>query len=494
MLRIKKEYLFFQMLPKEIEDLIKTLPEESQTVVRAIGLIYESKIQVLEARIKELEDQVSKNSRNSSKPPSTDTFFKPPKSLRKKSGKIVGGQKGHSGDTLKMVESPDEIVFHKVGCCENCQKELSRQEVDGVERRQIFDIPPLDIRITEHQSEVKVCSCGYTNKSFPVGVNNPVAYGSNIKSILVYLQTYQLLPYERTTELISDLFNHQISKGTLYNTSKSAYNKLAAFENRLKELLTDSSVTGFDETGLRVLASRLWLHSCSTTKHVHYQVHEKRGTLAMDDINILPNFAGVAVHDFWKSYYGYNCKHALCNAHLLRDLIFIKERFKQNWAENLIKLLLKMKAAKHRAINQGKVALSKSTLKKYRAHYDLIIQNGFKKNPFKPPKEKTRGRHKRTPARNLLERLQKYPEDILRFLFDFKVPFDNNFSERDIRMMKVKQKISGCFRSLHGANMFTRIRSFIATARKQNINVFDALNDLFTDNSIAFKLTSSHLS
>ena len=482
------------MLPKEIQDLIKTLPVESQAVVRAISLIYESKIQKLEARVKELEDQISKNSKNSSKPPSTDVFFKPPKSLRKKTDRKQGGQKGHLGDTLKMTEHPDQVKSHKVANCERCNKKLHGQLADRIERRQVYDIPPLHIKIIEHQSEVKICSCGCINKAFPKGVDHPVAYGSNIKSLMVYLQNYQLLPYQRTKELISDLFNHNISKGTLYNTSKSAYNKLEVFENRLKELLTYCVVAGFDETGLRVMSKLLWLHCCSTSEHAYYQVHQKRGSQAMNDIGILPEFKGVAVHDFWKSYYHYQCKHSLCNAHLLRDLIFIKERFKQSWAEDLINLLLKMKSAKQRAIDQGKSSLSKTTLNKYQKQYNLIVQKGFKKNPFKPPKKKTRGRHKKTPARNLLERLENYASDILRFLFDFKVPFDNNFSERDLRMMKVKQKISGCFRSLNGANIFTRIRSFIVTARKQNVNVFDALKNLFMDNSITYSLTSSHLS
>ncbi len=481
------------MLPKEIQDLIKTLPAESQAVVQAIALIYESKIQKLEARVKELEDQISKNSKNSSKPPSTDAFFKPPKSQRKKTGQKQGGQKGHKGDTLRMTEHPDEVISHKVDYCEGCKKNLNRQRADRIERRQIYDIPPLHIKITEHQSEVKVCSCGCTNKAFPQGVDHSVAYGSNIKSLIVYLQNYQLLPYGRTTELISDLFNHKISKGTLYNTSKSAYNKLEDFENRLKELLTYCLVAGFDETGFRVMSKLLWLHSCSTPEHAYYQVHQKRGSQAMDDNDILPKFKGIAVHDFWKSYYHYECKHSLCNAHLLRDLIFIKERFEQSWADDLINLLLKMKAAKQRAIDRGKSSLSKTTLNKYQKQYDLIVQNGLLLNPFKPPEKKTRGRHKKTPARNLLERLENYASDILRFLYDFQVPFDNNFSERDLRMMKVKQKISGCFRSLKGAQIFTRIRSFIVTARKQNINVFDALNNLFMENSITYTLTSSHL-
>jgi transposase len=479
------------MLPQEIQDLIRTLPAEGQAVVKAVAMIYESKIHKLEARIKELEDQISKNSRNSSKPPSTDSFFKPPKSLRKKSCKGQGGQKGHQGGTLKMVECPDEIKYHIVNCCECCQKKLKDQKADRIERRQIYDIPPLKIKITEHRSEVKTCSCGHTNKSFPIGVNHPVGYGPKIKSLLVYLQNYQLLPYERTTELVGDLFNHTLSKGTLFNIGQCAYDRLGVFENRLKELLTCCLVAGFDETGFRVMAQRLWLHSCSTPGHAYYEVHPKRGAGAMNDINILPNFKGVAVHDFWRSYYEYQCKHSLCNAHLLRDLIFIKERFKQAWADELINLLLKMKLAKEKAIEKNKSSLAKATIKKYKEQYDLIIKKGLKENPFKPPNQRTAGRPKKTPARNLLERLENYAADILRFLFDFNVPFDNNFSESDIRMMKVKQKISGCFRSLQGAKIFTRIRSFIVTARKQNINVFYALNNLFDHNSISFTLTSS---
>lgn len=477
------------MLPKEIQDLIKTLPAQSQSVVQAIALIYEAKIQKLEARVKELEDQISKNSKNSSKPPSTDAFFKPPKSLRKKTGQKQGGQKGHKGDTLKMTASPDKIIVHKVDRCEQCDKNLSRQSISKIERRQIYDIPPLQIKVIEHQSEVKICSCGCTNKSFPIGVDHSVAYGSSIKSLMVYLQNYQLLPYQRTTELISDLFNHNVSKGTLYNTSESTYTKLEIFESRIKDLLRYSEVVGFDETGFRVNSKRLWLHSCSTLQHAYYEISLGRGVQAMDDINILPGFKGVAVHDFWKSYYKYQCKHSLCNAHLLRDLVFVKERFKQNWAEDLINLLTKIKAAKQKAIDKGKLTLSKATLKKYQTKYDSILQSGLKINPFEPPEEKNRGRYKKTPARNLLERLKNYASDILRFMYEFQVPFDNNFSERDLRMMKVKQKISGCFRSINGANIFTRLRSFIVTARKQNVNVFDALNNLFMENSITYSLT-----
>ncbi len=485
------------MLPKPLQQAIKNLPEDSQLVIQAVVAFYEhhyeSKLQKLEAQIKELEDQTSKNSRNSSKPPSSDEFDKPaPKSQREKTGRKAGGQKGHDGANLKMVESPDEKELHKVEVCACCQKSLRRQKADSIECRQVYDLPPLELIITEHQAEVKLCSCGHVNRAgFPPGVNHYVQYGPNIKSLLVYMQDYQLLPYERTKEFVQDIFGHQLSTGTLYNIRQYAFGQLATFEERLKALLTVAVVAGFDETGIRIMAKRLWLHSCSTSQHTYYEPHAKRGQVAMDDIGILPNFEGIAIHDFWKSYYRYGREHGLCNAHLLRELTFVKERHKQAWADELAGLLLKMKAAKERAIAKGKQSLSPATLSRYRSLYEDLVQKGLKANPYKPPPKKKRGRKKKTKPRNLIERFRDYADDILRFFYDFKVPFDNNFSERDIRMMKVKQKISGCFRSFDGAKFFARIRSFIVTARKQNVNVFKALRNLFMDNSIAFQLTST---
>ena len=478
------------MLPKELQILIDALPPKTQVLFKAVVSFYEGKLAELEARIKELEDKDAKNSGNSSKPPSTDEFQKVPKSLRKKSTRKQGGQVGHKGDNLKMVEEPDDIVVHKVLVCSRCQSDLSRQPVFDIKKRQVYDIPPIEIKILEHQSEVKICNCGHCNDAFPSWVNHYVQYGPRIKSMIVYLQDYQLLPYERTQELIKDFFNHTLSTGTLYNIGQSAFKKLSTFKDRLKELLTYYKIVGFDETGFRVLARRQWLHSYSTNKHAYYEVHEKRGLQAMQDIGILQDFKGIAVHDFWKSYYSYNCTHAACNAHLLRDLIFIKERFEQPWAEKMIDLLLHLKALKEKAIVTGKSTFSKATLKKYRQQYNTIIQSGFLINPYKPPKEKSRGRYKKSPPRNLVERLRDYADDVLRFFQDFQVPFDNNFSERDIRMMKVKQKISGCFRSLNGAKFFARIRSYIVTARKQNVNPLQALTNLFMDNTIGYHLTS----
>jgi transposase len=478
------------MLPDEIQKGIEQLPEDIQILFQAAISFYEQKVVKLEARIKELEDQISKNS---NKPPSSDGSKRPsPKSLREKPGRMPGGQKGHKGGTLKMAEHPDLIEVHKVGRCECCKKSLLHQKPEDVLCRQVYDIPPLKIAVTEHRAEIKTCRCGHPNiAAFPTGVDRYVQYGPNIKGLIVYLQDYQLLPCERTTELISDLFGHGLSKGTLQNTRDTAFERLGPFDADLKELLPHSPLAGFDETGFRIAAKRFWLHSCSTGQHAYYAVHEKRGAQAMGAIGVLPNFRGVGVHDFWKSYFTYDMVHSLCNAHSLRDLIFIKERFSQAWPEDMTKLLIKMKEAKEKAVSRGKTAFSKTTLSNYRKRYGAIVKKGLQLNPHGPPAEKKRGKAAKSPPLNLLERLRDHAEGYLRFLHDFKVPFDNNFSERDIRMMKVKQKISGCFRSMNGAEIFARIRSYIVTARKQCVNVFDALTNLFMGNSIAFNLTSS---
>jgi len=477
------------MLPKEIQILIAQLPPETQPLVKAIVAFYEHEVSELKARIKELEDQKAKDSSNSSKPPSTDPPKKKPKSTQGNTNRKPGGQKGHKGTTLELVDNPDRTIPHKVNQCACCNKDLSKQEALLIARRQVQDIPLPKVEVVEHQSEVKPCSCGHVNMAFPTGVTHYVQYGPTLKAMATYLQDYQLLPYKRTKELFSDFFNLSISQGTLYNIGKTAYEKLESFKDRLKELLTYCLVVGFDETGFRVLATRIWLHSYSTDKHAYFEVHANRGREAMNDIGILPDFKGIAVHDFWKSYYTYCCKHALCNAHLLRDLIFIKERFEQPWAEELIQLLLKMKAAKEKAINEGKSNFSPSTHKRYQDQYERIVQQGLEVNPFKPPEKKSRGRYAKPPPLNLLIRLDEHQEDVLRFFLDFKVPFDNNFSERDLRMMKVKQKISGGFRSLKGAKYFARIRSYILTARKQNVNPLEALINLFVDNTVGEWLT-----
>lgn len=480
------------MLPLELQNSIRLLSTPIQDLIAEISSYFEQQLAQKNARIQELEDQVAKNSQNSSKPPSTDTpYDKPaPKNRREKTERKIGGQYGHKGKNLKMVDIPDETVVYEVKDCACCGEDLSSCAVKSVRRRQVYDIPPLKLIVTEHQAEVKKCTCGHTTQAdFPSTVPHYVQYGSHIKGFLIYLQTYQFIPYERSKELIADLFKHNLSTGTLSNTQKYAFEQLETFEEQLKALLTLATVAGFDETGFRVLSKCWWLHSCSTDKHAYYEVHAKRGNEAMDAIGILPDFEGIAIHDFWKSYLKYTCTHGLCNAHLLRELTFIKDRFKQDWAEDLASLICEMKAAKDKAIEQGQTALAEQDLAVYATKYSTIIEQGFKQNPFTPPKKKKRGRVAKTKPLNLLERMRDYKQDIIRFLFDFEVPFDNNFSERDIRMMKLKQKISGCFRSKTGAQYFARIRSYIVTARKQELNVFDALINLFEDNSTYTKLT-----
>jgi transposase len=478
------------MIPQEIQELIKILPLESQAVVMAIAVIYEAKYQKQESRIKDLEDQIAKNSKNSSKPPSSDGLKKPsPKSLRKRSGKRSGGQKGHRGNNLKMVSKPDFEKIHKVKTCKDCKKDLSKMKASAYQTRQVFDIPRMKVQVRAHKSEIKICSCGCKNSGvFPNHVSHYVQYGPNIKTFLTYAQNYQLIPYKRTVEFISDLFDHELSEGTLYNVQQNAYNSLEDFELDLEASLCISDLAGFDETGMRVMEELYWLHSCSTDKSVHYHIDKKRGKEAMDKAGILPNFEGVAVHDFWKSYYKYDCDHALCNAHLLRELVFIEEQFEQDWAGQLIRLLIKMKDDKAIKVEQQQTQFSKQEIQAYEKQYLEIITKGQKANPLpsndKENIKKKKGRKAKTKPQNLLERLVNFQTDILRFIQDFKVPFDNNFSERDLRMMKVKLKISGCFRSLSATQFFARIRGYIGSARKQGISVFDAIYSLFTCQSI----------
>jgi len=435
-------------------------------------------ISELKERVKSLEDQQSKNSRNSSKPPSTDNFIKP-KSLRRRSGRSPGGQKGHPGHTLKMVENPEHIVPHQVFACKGCGFPLKETEATGYEKRQMFDLPPIRVETTEHRTEKKRCPyCGYLNKAtFPEEVQHPVQYGPHLKAIAVYLSQYQLLPYERTSELFSDLFNHQLSQATLVNANKRCYKILEPVEEKIKEEIIASPVVHFDETGLHINAKREWLHVASTKTLTFYGAHAKRGGEATNEIGILPKFQGTAVHDFWKPYFKYLCQHALCNAHHLRDLTGILEQDKQDWPQDMIDLLCEIKKTveeKKPVANQ----LDPAQIKNFEIRYDKIIEKGLTENPL--PKlqnqaKKKRGKKKQSKAKNFLDRLKEYRRQTLAFMYDFNTPFDNNQGERDIRMMKVQQKISGTFRSTQGAKTFCCIGGYISTVRKNSVSVINAI-------------------
>jgi len=445
-----------------------------------------TRLDLSDKRVRHLEEQLAKNSRNSSKPPSTDGFKKPsPKSLRKKGQRKSGGQPGHTGHTLKMADNPDHTEIHRVKECEGCRRSMEEQEPDRVERRQVHDLPSQRLIVTEHQAEIKMCSCGHLNKAaFPEGVNAPVQYGTGVKAAAVYLKNYQFLPFDRTCELLSDLFGCGISEGALANILARCAECLESPVLSIKEHIEQASVIHFDESGSRVLSKLWWLHVASTPMGTYYDIHRKRGAEAIDEIGILPNFIGRAIHDFWKPYFGYSCLHGLCNAHHLRELIFVHEQHQQDWADHMIDCLLDIKDA----IDQAKQTvdrLDEKQIRDFETRYQQILDEGYAQNPLPPlPKnaKKKRGRRKKTKPQNLLARLDEHRTEALAFMYDFNVPFDNNLAERDIRMMKVQQKISGMFRTEDGAKAFCRIRSYISTARKNAVGAMDALTRLFNGN------------
>lgn len=466
---------------------IYAIYKEGPEAVCSIIFMLTARIAELEERIRALEDQINKNSRNSSKPPSTDTFRKI-KGQRKQSGKSVGGQKGHKGHTLKMAENPDHVIVHPVTKCETCGRYLCDEKAVSCERRQVFDLPPINVEVFEHKSESKICpNCGCLNKAaFPKEVAYSVQYGTRLKSVAVYLNQYQLVPFDRLREIFIDLFNHRLSQSTLVDANLAFFDTLKPVEEAIKQQITESPVICLDETGMRIEGKRKWCHVVSTENLTYYAASIHRGSEANKDMGILPVYSGMAMHDGWNSYFKFKCKHALCNSHHLRDLTFIHEEQKQNWAKDLIDLLISIKAIvdRRRSIH---FKLDPAEIEDFEERYDHIIERGKLENP--PPiilssqgLTKKRGKKKKTKAQNLLERLDMYRREALAFMYDFGVPFDNNLAERDLRMMKVQQKISGNFRSWQGAAAFCRIRGYISTVKKNSRSIIEAIQEAFVGN------------
>ena len=451
-------------------------------LVRNLLKSFELQIAVFEARIRQLESQVNQNSRNSSKPLSSDGL-KRTKSQRKKSGKKSGAQKGHPGHHLEMVDHPDRVEVSRVTHCKDCGASLSG-EADSVDRRQVFDIPPIKPEVTEYRAEQKTChTCGALNKaSFPEGVNQPVQYGPEIKALATYLNQYQLIPSERTVELLQDVFGQQFSEGSLFAANQACYEAMESAEEEIKQQILNSPVINCDETGARVEGKTNWLHVVSTPELTCYGIYEKRGSDAMDEMGILPFYTGIAKHDSLSPYFKYdNCKHSLCNEHHLRELTGVIENDKQSWAQQMHDLLLEIKVAVDDQKEESIMHLEPEQLFKFELSYSRIIGLGYEENPifrvWEPaPKAKKRGRPKKTKSRNLLERLDRRRWETLNFMYDFRVPFTNQ-AERDIRMTKVQQKISGGFRSVHGARTFCRIRGYISTVKKNSAPVLGAIRD-----------------
>jgi transposase len=460
---------------KHAIEAMRSLQEQVKTL--------EGQIDCWQERVKVLEGQQAKDSHNSNLPPSSDRFVRAPKSLRQKSGKKSGGQKGHSGHHLSQVETPDEVYVHLVECCENCQQDLRDLPADIPEQRQVFDLPTKRLWVREHRVEEKQCPrCFHlTRASFPAAVKAPAQYGTGIQALAVSLVEGQVVPYARASQLLRDLLGIQLSEGSIANFVKTCHQQLAEVEQEIKKALISASVLNQDETGMRVDKEGWWVHVCSTDQLTHYAAHPSRGRAALDAIGIAPQFRGTSVHDGLLSYQSYPFTQALCNVHHLRELTFIEEELKQPWARGMKDLLLEMKTEVEQAKAVGKDHLDMPLLAHLVSRYKGLLTDGYKANPPPPPPKKseqgkrTPGRPKQSPARNLLDRLSTSKDAVLRFLYDFAVPFDNNQAERDLRMIKVQQKVSGCFRTEEGIVMFCRIRSYLSTLRKQGIELLSAL-------------------
>lgn len=368
--------------------------------------------------------------------------------------------------------------MHGVEQCVHCQHDLHTVQAQQVERRQVVDWPPRRVEVTEQQAERKCCPVcqQVTLASFPAGIQAPVQYGPVLSAVAVYLVQQQLLPYERACEVLFDLFGHCPRAATLYTLVERCAQTLVPVEEQIKHALSQAAVLNQDGTGLYVAGKRQWVHVSATEHLTHYAVHAKRGKEALGAIGILTDFAGVSMHDGWSSYWHYACGHALCNVHLLRDLTFVQEEEKQEWAADMKSVLLDIKAAVEYARLQGRESLHPLEVQDWKARYQgVLLQANEAPSMVQEPPPKRKGRRKQSAAHNLLDRLTHDQQAVLAFMENFAVPFDNNLAERDLRMLKVQQKISGCFRSVAGAQAFCRIRGYLSTLRKQKLSLLGAL-------------------
>jgi transposase len=469
-------------------DEFQTIYDQGPDAVFLVLTVMHEQIAALQAEVAALRERLDKDSHNSHKPPSSDGLSKKPVSLRPQTGRKPGGQKGHEGSTLALSDTPDTVVFHTPRACSYCGTALdpaSAQETGH--RRQVLDLPPLRLCVTEHRTAFCCCpTCGEQNTgTFPAAVTQLVQYGSRLAGLAVYLSAFQLLPVARIATLFAEVFAAPLSTGTIATFTKRAASRLAPVAECIRQHLRTSPVVHCDETGLRIAGRLHWLHSAGTATLTYYFPHAKRGTRGMDAADILPHFAGTLVHDGWASYAGYSCRHALCNAHHLRELTALSETGGQEWAKAMGSLLSQMHSAVERANAEGQFRLPVLQEARFEGEYRRLLKVGWKANPPPSlPSVKKRGKVKQSAARNLLTRLEQGEEAVLRFLHDFTVPFDNNLSERDVRMMKVKQKVSGCFRAFRGAEAFCLLRSYVSTMKKQGQPLLVALQHVCEGNPL----------
>jgi transposase len=467
------------------EDELQALQEENRMLKALVAELLPLKEQLAQAnaRIKELEDRLAKDSQTSSKPPSSDGLARLPRRPRRPSGKPPGGQAGHAGHTLTMVEQPDDVVCHRPKVCCQCGEDLSAVPGGVAERRQVLDVPEIRLLAHEHQIEAICCPTCHSISlgSFPASVSAPVQYGPNLQALAVYLHQGQLLPTARTCQALAALCGCQISEGTLIQWSELAAERLAPTVERIADLIAASRLQHADETGIRVYGVLHWLHVNCTRFLTHLAWHESRGRQAMDELGIWPRFTGRGMHDRFASYDGYTCAHSICGAHLVRDCAAVAQQEQQEWAAEMQDFLLDLHDAcqEWRLLHLSEVpAIERDD---WVARYFEILAAGYAAQPPPPASSagSCKGRAKQSQAKNLLDALLGRAEQVLALLDDLHIPFTNNQAERDLRWAKVQQKISGTFRSATGVTAFCRIRSYLSTMQKQGHSMLSALTAVF---------------
>jgi transposase len=484
------------------ESLVVMCRDEPEKAADLILLLWD-KVEKLTAIVEEqgreiaaLKAKLAKNSQNSSKPPSTDKSNpggRPPAKPKTKRGEKTnrpGGQKGHKGITLEKHATPDHTVeLPGPGRCE-CGCKLSHVEPSRFVDRQVHDLPEdINMEVTEYRAPVCECpGCGKnTTAKFPTDVTAPVQYGGRVRAAATYLHTYHLVPYERLGEIFNDLFNCPLSTGALTGFIKKAAARAGPIHERIKDKITAADFMHNDETGLSILAKTSWLHTASTPEYVYLVVTPGRSFEDIKSVGVFEDYKGRSIHDFLPAYLKFEgMEHGLCNAHHLRELTYIEEELGQQWAGEMSILLLAAKEVVAEEAAAGE-APCKEVVEAVRKDYRKILAKGKKTNPQPEKEPGKRGRPAKGKSLNLLERFENYEEEVLAFLIHG-VPFDNNEAERDLRMMKTRQKISGCFRSLEWSNRFAKIRSVIASAKKKSVGVYEMLQLTLSDTEKAEKL------
>jgi transposase len=447
-------------------------------LAEAAGALEQARAELAGARerIAELEARLRQNPRNSSRPPSSEGLGKPApgqRSLRKRSGRKPGGQDGHKGTTLAQVARPDREIRHEPGCCARCRAGLAGRPVTGVERRQVFDLQPVRAEVTEHQLIERECGCGHRTKATaPRGAEAPVQYGPRTAAVIVYLHAGQFLSKQRTALALAELFGIPMSSGTVAALTARAAGQLDEFLEHVRDRIAASDIAGFDETGFRVAGKLAWVHCARTGKYTLLIAHSRRGRQAIEAMGVLPRFAGVAIHDAWAPYDTYTCPdHQLCCAHALRELQAVTDAAPAGqwcWAAQAAEALTRMQQLASEAISQGRDAVDRAALAAQVHLFRSAVLAGASQTAAR-----SGALMKKHNA--LARRLRDRQDDYLRFTTDFRAPPDNNGTERDIRMAKLKQKISGCLRTMTGARQFCAIRSYLSTAAKHGLSFFDAL-------------------